>query len=196
MIDRMGRTAASEAVRGAYIPNTIVSLLSSKQPASKQQFQPTPTPKKQQNASFSLHLPVLYLGNQAFNALPASPLQSSLRLHGTREQHRLTLLQGSLLLRLRGQVPERVGVRPFHVQHEQARTLPRCLLHLLLLHRPEAFQWAVGVSVEVLHHARHIPSKTSQGSGVPGSSTIGYPEPVNLPRAPTWYLCTFLLTMP
>ena len=108
MIERMGRTAASEAVRGAYMPKTIVPMLSSKQPASKQQFQPTPTPKKQQNASLSLHLPVLYLGNQAFNAIAASPLQSSLRLHGTREQHRLALLQGPLLLRLRGQVPERV----------------------------------------------------------------------------------------
>ena len=161
------------------MPKTIVSLLSPKQPASKQLQQPTP---KQQNASLSLHRPVLYLGNQAFNALPAPPLQSSLRLHGTREQHRLALLQGPLLLRLRRQVPERVRVRPFHVQHEQARTLPGRLLHLLLLHRPEAFQWAVGVCLEVLHRARHLPSKTSQGSGVPGSSTIGYPEPVNQPR--------------
>ena len=159
------------------MPKTIDSLLSPKQPAQQPK---TTSQQRQQNASFPFRHPPLHLGNQACHAIPASPLQSSLRLHRPREHPRLTLLKSSLLLRLRRQVPGRGRVRALHVQHEQARALPGRLLSLLLLLRPEAVQRSVGVCIEVLHIPGHLPPKTSQGSGLPGSSTTGDPEPVML----------------
>merc|ERR1712203_1124142 len=120
--------------------------------------------------------------NQPKPKQPATPTKCdfSFRLYRTREQPCLSLLQGPLLLCLRRQVPRRDRVRALHVQHEQARPLPGSLLSLLLLLRPEAVQRSVGVCIEVLHIPGHLPPKTSQGSGLPGSSSTGDPEPVML----------------
>ena len=131
------------------MPKTIDALVSSQLPANQ----------LQQNASLSLHRPLLHSGHQALHALAGLPLQQALRLHGEGEQLDRALLQGPKLPRLRRQVPGRVAVRALHVQHEQARPLPRRLLSLLLLLRPEVVQWSVGVRIEVLHIPGHLPPK-------------------------------------
>ena len=153
------------------MPKTNDSLLSPKQPVQQPK---TTSQQRQQNASFPFRHPPLHLGNQACHALPASPLQSSLRLHRPREHPRLTLLKSSLLLRLRRQVPGRVAVRALHVQHEQARSLPRRLLSLLLLRGSKTFKWCLGLLSQVLHLANNLVAEAPKKQGLTGSSTIGH----------------------
>ena len=143
--------AASQPRDGAYMPETIDALVSPKQPLKL----------KQRNASFPFHCPALHLGDQALNAVPASPLRPALRLHRRGEPSGLTLLQGLLLLRLRCQMPKRVPVRALHLQHEQARALPGRLLPLLLLLGAKALKRAVVVGNQGLHLPGHNTSKTS-----------------------------------
>ena len=146
------------------MPKTIDALVSSQLPANQ----------LQQNASLSLHRPLLHSGHQALHALTGLPLQPALRLHGEGEQLDRALLQGPKLPRLRRQVPGRVAVRALHVQHEQARSLPRRLLSLLLLRGSKTFKWSLGLLSQVVHLANNLLAEAPKKQGLTGSSTIGH----------------------